>query len=126
MIRAILDEVVPGDIATLLAGDVLVEPFPDDWRSLSDGAVLRAANVMGYDWLITCDKNMPFQQNLAGSAVCALILPMPRLPEIERIRQSLHKVLRKPVPGHFILLDMDGRRGGDPSPHFESRGRSKR
>ena len=119
MIRALVDEVVPIDLVSVLSNEqIAVDIFPERWRSLSDGAVITNAIAEGYARLITCDKRMAFQQNLSGSAISVLVLPTPRVPEMERIQRNVRAVLRKPVPGHFVILDADGLLIGKPMSHL--------
>ena len=37
-----------------------------DWQGLVNGALLDAAEDEGFDLLITCDQNVPYQQNLTS------------------------------------------------------------
>ncbi|MEX0957416.1 MAG: hypothetical protein WDZ83_19650 [Rhizobiaceae bacterium] len=89
-----------------------------------DGSVLDRAAEAGFDWLITCDKKMPFQQNLAGRTISVLILPSPRLPIIEHLSKTLRETLTNPVPGHFVHVDDTGRPTGKPASHLQGRKRS--
>lgn len=119
MIRALLDEVVPIDLAPVLSDErITIDAFPESWRSQPDGAVIVNAIRLGYAWLLTCDKRMAFQQNLSGRAISVLVLPTPRVPEIERIQRNVRAVLRKPVPGNFVILNTDGSPAGKPIPHL--------
>lgn len=119
MIRAVIDEVVPADLVSVLSDEgIVVDAFPESWRSLPDGAVIANAVEQRYAWLITCDKRMVFQQNLSGRAISVLILPTPKAPEVERIQNNVREALRKPVSGHFIILDADGLPVGKPTPHL--------
>jgi hypothetical protein len=119
VIRAVVDEVVPLDVVSVLSDErVVVDAFPESWRSLSDGAVIANAIGKGYAWLITCDKRMAFQQNLFGSTISVLVLPTPRVPDLERIQRNVRAALGKPVPGHFVILDTDGLLIGRPVPHL--------
>ena len=119
MIRALVDEAIPVDLVAVLSDNqIRVDQFPERWRSLSDGALISKAVAKGYAWLITCDKRMAYQQNLKDSAISVLVLPTPRVPEIERIRHDVLDVLLWPLPGNFILLDSDGSPIGKPAPHL--------
>jgi hypothetical protein len=119
VIRAVIDEVVPADVISALSDEeVVVDAFPEDWRSLPDGAMIANAIERGYAWLITCDKRMAFQQNLSGRAIAVLVLPTPRAPEIERIQRNVRAALRAPLPGHFVILDGVGLPIGKPAAHL--------
>lgn len=44
------------------------------WTKLSNGALLRAAET-NFDVLITTDRNLRYQQNVAGFRLAVLVLP---------------------------------------------------
>jgi hypothetical protein len=117
---AVVDEGVPADVAGLLSTDERpVDVFPDEWRSLDDGRLIRQADQLGYRWLITGDRKMPYQQNLRGRSLCVLVLHSPRLPLVQAIAGSIQDVLGSPVAGHFVHLDASGCVDGKPSPHLQ-------
>ena len=120
MKRAVLDEAVPADAAVLfLDKEIEIAGFPDEWRSLPDSKVLERASATGFDWLITCDKQMPFQQNLAGKAISVLVLPSPQLQLLEALKLPITHLLRSPLRGHFVHVDQSGRQIGRPAPHLQ-------
>jgi hypothetical protein len=122
LIKAVLDEVVPADVAGLLSGtDLRVEELPARWRGLSDTELLLTLTTDGYDWLITCDKRMPYQQNLARTTVAVLVLPTQLLPEIDRMKTGILRVLSTPLKGNFVVIDRTGKLLGKPAPHFQGR-----
>lgn len=126
MIRAIIDEVVPADFVGFFEGsEINVSGFPDEWRSLPDGGVIDRAVSAGFDWLITCDKRMPFQQNLSGSSLSVMVLPTPQIPKLRGIVPALTGALTIPVPGRFVVLDDEGKPSAQPVPHMIGRGRKK-
>ncbi len=117
---AVIDEGVPADVADLLSTEERpVDLFPGDWRSLDDGSLIRRADTLGYRWLVTGDRKMPYQQNLRGKTISVLVLDSPRLPLVQAISGSIRDVLVSPVPGHFVHLDAHGRVDGSPSPHLQ-------
>jgi hypothetical protein len=44
------------------------------WETLINGDLLRAAEEAGFDILITCDRNIPYQQNLTGRRIALIEL----------------------------------------------------
>jgi predicted nuclease of predicted toxin-antitoxin system len=68
------------------------------FKGLVNGALLAAADVQGFDVLITTDKNIEYQNNLTGKRISLLIIRvfrnklsfvLPHLPEALRALQSL-------------------------------------
>jgi hypothetical protein len=59
-----------------------------EWSTLLNGELLRAAEDAGFDVLLTTDKNLPYQQNLKGRKL-AVAVAMEVL--------SVHQVGKSPV-----------------------------
>ena len=74
------------------------------WGALENGALLQAAETAGFDLLIICDKNLRYQQNLAGRRLASLELWTNHRPTLERhfppIRQSADTM----QPGEYRVL----------------------
>jgi len=120
LIRAVLDEVVPSDAAAVISNhEVSVDQLPANWRSSPDGDLLDLLSRHAYDWLITCDKRMPYQQNLARRSVSVLVLPTQLLAEIGLLRDKIREALAAPVKGKFVVLDKSGEPQGTPVPHLQ-------
>jgi hypothetical protein len=51
------------------------------WAGFDNGALLKAAEA-DFDALITTDRNLRFQQNLAGRRLAILVLPTTSWPKI--------------------------------------------
>jgi len=74
------------------------------WTQLSNGALLRAAESQ-FDVFITPDRNLRYQQNLAGYRLAILILPTTNWPEI-RVHQALVAVAANKLrPGDVVELN---------------------
>ena len=44
------------------------------WDRLQNGALLDAAERTGFDVLVTCDQNIPHQQNFTGRRLSVVVL----------------------------------------------------
>ena len=74
------------------------------WMQLGNGALLRAADSQ-FDLFITADRNLRYQQNLAGYRLAILILPTTNWPEI-RVHQALVvAAANKLRPGDVVELN---------------------
>ena len=70
------------------------------WSTLSNGELLAAAEGE-FDVLITTDRNLRYQQNLAGRRLSVLILPTTSL---RRLREHAETILRESLtltPGEY-------------------------
>jgi len=88
-VRVLLDEGVPDIIQRRLKTIAIATVQELGWRSISNGDLLDLMTGR-FDVLITTDKNIPLQQNLATRNLSAIIIPsnririlIPLLPQIE-------------------------------------------
>lgn len=71
--RILLDESVPERLAQLLAGHTCESVRQRGWKGLGNGRLLAAASS-DFDVLLTADKNMEYQQNLAVLPISIVIM----------------------------------------------------
>jgi hypothetical protein len=64
-----LTNVTPKGISCALVGHTVTRAKDRGWDLLSNGDLLAAAGAAGFDVVITADKNMRYQQNLAGRRI---------------------------------------------------------
>ena len=71
--RILLDESVPGRLGALLIGHESVTVQRRGWSSIKNGKLLALA-AAEFDVVLTADKGMEYQQNLATLPVAILIV----------------------------------------------------
>jgi hypothetical protein len=78
---------------------------------LKNGRLLDAAEVAGFEVLITVDQNIPDQQNLAGRTISLLILctPTNRLRDLEPLVPLATSALASIQPGQVLRIKIDAR-----------------
>ncbi len=54
------------------------------WDTLSNGELLRAAEETHFEILVTTDKNIRYQQNLAEHTIAIVVLGNSRWPVVQR------------------------------------------
>src|ERR1017187_5646415 len=82
--RVLLDHCVDNRFAKLLTGHEARHAKAMGWANFSNGNLLDAAEVDGLAVMVTVDKSVRFQQNLARRKI-SLITINPRLVDYERI-----------------------------------------
>ena len=134
--KAVLDEGVPHDLAAALtAAGIATDPFDDAWAGLKNGDLIARIESMGYAVLVTNDRNMAYQQNLAGRSIAVPALPSNKQRTIIARADAIADTIRRAVPGAHLVMNMDGTRvvrrtiGSDvvvealpPVPTFRDRG----
>jgi hypothetical protein len=75
--RVLLDEQLPRQLAPYFVGHEVRTVQQEAWAGLKNGALLTKAEDAGFEVLITGDKNMPFQQNIAKRRLAVLVMVAP-------------------------------------------------
>jgi hypothetical protein len=68
------DHSTPAPLRAHLKGHLVVEAREHGWERLANGDLLNAAEGAGYALLITADKNLRYQQNLATRKIGILVI----------------------------------------------------
>ncbi len=78
--KAVIDESVPRALVRLLrVAGCDAHAFPSEWKGLASGGFLAVIEESEFGCLITCDKNMAFQQNLSVYGLLLVVLPFQKL-----------------------------------------------
>lgn len=71
--RILLDESLPRPLGRLLVGHDVSTVADEAWTGLDNGSLLRQA-AENFDVLLTADRNIEFQQNLAKLPLAIVVL----------------------------------------------------
>jgi hypothetical protein len=78
----LFDQATPVPIRPYLKGHTVRTAAQQGWDRLRNGDLLTAAEEAGFDILLTTDKNMPYQQNLAGRKIGIVVLGRQQWPQL--------------------------------------------
>jgi hypothetical protein len=102
-LKAIFDEGVPRLLRrSLEQHDCMVEPFPNEWKGLKNGKLLDRLDQSDFDCLITCDKNLEWQQSLRGRKVAIVVLPYQKLIQLEGIARQIATAVKSARHGYVM------------------------
>ena len=73
LMRILFDQGVPRGIAASLRNHDVTEARKLKWERISNGALLKLAEEAGFDLLLTTDKNVRYQQNLADRKISIVV-----------------------------------------------------
>jgi hypothetical protein len=102
--RILFDHGTPAPLRHALTGHSVATAHEMAWTQLDNGSLLRAAE-MQFDVLITTDRNLRYQQNLAGYRLAILVLPTTNWPAIRVHQASVLAAIDKLRPGDFVELN---------------------
>ena len=90
--RILLDESVPARLGPLLSGHSAISVQRRGWTSIKNGKLLALA-AGEFDVLLTADKGMEYQQNLATLPIAILVV-LARSNRIEDLAAAVPAILK--------------------------------
>jgi predicted nuclease of predicted toxin-antitoxin system len=104
--RILFDQATPLPIRPYLKGHEVRTAAQQGWDQLKNGELLVAAEADGFDVLLTTDKNMRYQQNLAGRKIAVVILSLQQWPSLQPHVQLVAEAVNAALPGSYTEIDL--------------------
>ena len=104
--KILFDVNMPHPLRRELPGHEVVTAQFQGWGELENGDLVAAAEKAGFDVFVTADKNLRYQQNLAGRAIAILVLPTNKLKVLRRITSAIRTKLDVMKPGEFFEIEL--------------------
>ena len=79
------------------------------WATLSNGDLLKVAEEAGFGVLLTTDKNIRYQQNLAGRKIAIVVLGQQQWPRLRLHVQRVIEAIQAATPGSFAEVEIPSR-----------------
>lgn len=99
--KILFDQGTPVPLRTALVGHAVETAYEREWSTLSNGALLTAAEDASFDVLITTDQNLQDQQTLAGRRLAVLVLPTTDWREIREHTSDVGAAVASIHPGQL-------------------------
>ncbi len=84
----------------------MVEARTRGWEELANGDLIAAAEEAGFDLLVTTDKNIRYQQNLAGRKLALVVLSHSRWPMVKLVASKIAAAVNESMPGGYVEVDV--------------------
>ncbi len=97
----LFDHSVPAPLSPYLIGHTVTEARDRGWDTLSNGDLLAEAERAGFDVLLTADKNIRYQQNLAGRKIAVVVLSTPQWPLVRLHTAKVAAAVNAGTPGSY-------------------------
>ena len=75
------------------------------WDTLKNGELLAVAEADGFEVLLTTDKNMRYQQNLAGRKIAVVVLGLQQWPSLQPYIQLVVEAVNAAIPGSYTEVN---------------------
>jgi len=105
--RILFDQGTPVPLRRHLSGHTIETVYERGWSTLTNGALLAAAEYAGFDVLITTDQQLRFQQNLTGRRLAILVLGTTSWPRIRAQVARVQAALDTCTPGSYHDIAFD-------------------
>ena len=109
----LFDHVTPRGIARVLSGHTVTTAKERGWDTLTNGNLLAEAERAGFDVLLTADKNMRYQQNLAGRTIAVVVLGQQQWPQLRTHVQRIVEAVNAAIPGSYTEIDIPSKQSRD-------------
>lgn len=104
--RVLFDNGVPRPVKRALGTHVVEEARSRAWDGLTKGDLLNAAEAANFDVMVTTDRNIRYQQNLAGRRVALVVLSSPAWPLIKACLSSIVAAVESATPGSYAEVEI--------------------
>ena len=102
----LFDNGTPRGIASSLSGHTVKEARSQGREEFENGELIEVAEQAGFDLLITTDKNIRYQQNLAGRKLALLVLGNSQWPMVKLVLPAIVAAVNAATPGSFTEVDV--------------------
>ena len=104
--KIIFENGIPKPIARSLPNHEIAFARKIGWHELANGELIRQAEEAGYEVLLSSDKNIRYQQNLAGRKIALVILGNQQWPLVKLHLDKIAAAVNAALPGSFVEVDI--------------------
>ena len=104
--KVLLDANVSFPLGRHLHGHDVTHSKIIGWDEFTNGVLLTRAEAAGYEVLVTCDNNLPYQQSFTERRIAAVVLPTTRWSVLQRAAGRIRTTIDFAKPGEIIRVEM--------------------
>ena len=97
---------MPRGLAASLRSHEVTEARKLNWERISNGALLKLAEEAGFDLLVTTDKNVSYQQNLADRNISIVVLGQSPWWLVRQHLVAIVAAVNAATPGGFAEVEI--------------------
>ena len=103
--RILFDQGTPVPLRDCLSGHSIQTAHELGWSKLKNGELLNEAEKQ-FDLLVTTDRHLRFQQNLADRRLAILVLPTTNWPHLRTETERIAAAVNSLKPGQYLELTL--------------------
>jgi glutamate racemase len=105
----LFDHGTPAPLRSFLQRHTIKKTQDLGWDTLNNGELLRAAEEAAFEVFLTTDKNIRYQQNLAGRVIAIVVLGNSRWPLVQRHVDRVVAAIDAAKPGTYTEVEIPNR-----------------
>jgi predicted nuclease of predicted toxin-antitoxin system len=106
-VLVLFDNGTPRTLARyLIDRHTVTEARARGWEELENGELLTVAEAEGFDVLVTTDRNLRYQQNLAGRKIAIVVLGKGRWTVIKARIAEIVAAVNAATPGSYSEIEI--------------------
>ena len=105
----LFDHGTPAPLLAFLKDHTVKKTKELGWDTLSNGELLNVAEKAGFEVLLTTDKNIRYQQNLATRKIALVVLGNPRWPVVRRYVERVVRAVNAAKSGSYTEVEIPDR-----------------
>jgi predicted nuclease of predicted toxin-antitoxin system len=104
--KVLLDECLPVDLRRGFTGHEVHTAEWAGFKGMQNGELLAAAEMAGYQLLVTTDQGFPSQQKLAGRAIAIVVVRAPtnKIADLTPLIGAIEQVLARAQAGNAYIV----------------------
>lgn len=102
--KIIFDENVPLPLRRSFVGHEVTTVQEQGWAGIGNGELVQRVDGR-FDVLLLADKNLRYQQNLAGRRVALVELPTNRWPALQPLLGRVIAIVENAAPGSYTRVE---------------------
>lgn len=104
--RVLFDQGTPVPLRRYLTAHSVSLSAELGWERLQNGELLRVAEEAGFEVLVTTDKNLRYQQNLANRLIAIVVIGHSQWPALRAHVQLVVAAVDATTPGGYVEVDI--------------------
>lgn len=104
--KILFDHNVPKKLRLRLHDHFIRTAKEMDWAELANGDLLRAAEENGFEIMLTCDRNLFYQQNLVSRKLALLVLSTNNWNLLKHHVERIAQAIRDAEQGCFAYIEI--------------------
>lgn len=100
------DQATPVPIRSFLQGHTVSTAAREGWDRLQNGELLNVAEAAGFEVFVATDKNLLYQQNLAGRKIAIVVLGKQQWPELRPHVHLVVAAVTAATPGTCVEIEI--------------------